>query len=63
MRDRKENRVNKSGKAPTKLVRLTKEELRKIGYGTLGRFPTSDIYTTAQNDRIRREGSNTGNSD
>ena len=56
----KEILMSKATKAPSKLVRLSKEELRKIGYGSLGRFPTSDIYTAAQNDRIVREKSNGG---
>jgi hypothetical protein len=47
--------MTKAIKAPTKLVRLSKAELKKIGYGTLGRFPTSDIYTAAQNDKVMRE--------
>ena len=47
--------MSKATKAPSRLVRLSTAELREIGYGTLGRFPTSDIYTAAQNDRITRE--------
>lgn len=51
----------KSTRTPSRLVRLTREELAQVGYGKLGRFPTADIYnpsvspadTTPRNEAVR----------
>jgi hypothetical protein len=35
--------IKASNRKPSTLVRLTKDELRAIGHGSIGRFPTPEV--------------------